>query len=60
MDVIARQLIVTHFVGRFPYFEQTDRWMETIEDGQRHRYVSDDRPSPDALENQKSKANNMI
>lgn len=23
--IIARQLVVTHFVRRFPYFEETDR-----------------------------------
>jgi hypothetical protein len=41
-----------NFVGGFPYFEETDRRVKPIKDGQRHRDVSDDGPGPLAEEEQ--------
>ena len=36
------------FICSFPNFTQTHRGMETIEDGQRHCYMSDDSPCPES------------
>lgn len=34
--IVARQLIVSHFIRGFPYLEETNGRMEAIENGQRH------------------------
>ena len=38
--------LILEFKGFFPYFTKANCWMEPVENGQRHRNMSDNRPCP--------------